>query len=684
MKTEYPLISVVMPVYNHEKYVEQALNSILNQTYPNLEIIIIDDGSKDKSCAKIEETLEKWNRQPHQLKRKIEFIKQENRGAHNTINRGLTMAQGEWLTILNSDDYFHLDRIDILLQQTQASKAEISFTYVLGIDEKNQSLPDNHWWVRWYEGVRFDLFSAAPTVGFMLLEHNFAVSTGNLFFSRHLFEKVGLFKDLKLAHDLDFILRTISLTEPLLIKENLYFYRIHSHNTQHQVSHLAKKELAEIYSEFLLSVSSTPPKNKQAPCHWYWPTAFAKTCEKLHIHHGLEKFLIKIPSEKNVPKTKSMAPAQATSKNIPFTLISHEMSLSGAPKLLADLALCLKANGYAPHVISMTDGPMKEELEKNGVPVYVVNKPGSKGNSLKSLLFTLCFRIKGRVIANSIMSWPLVIPLTLLRPKSKPIWYIHETISLPGVMRGVRRKIVTPFLKLCKKYAPPRLWFGCSATSKSWDYSEFPKGKVMYWSGIPKQTVQPKHRSALKNLLSVGSVSPRKGTHTLIDAFFQCLEEGRIPNDTTLSIVGFPKEVNQTDPLLADIILKVVTSKFRENVRMIQSVSPDQLDSFFAEADLFIQSSVMECLPIALLTAMSLGLPIITTNVDGCAEVIEDHKTGYLCLPYDVNSLANAIAEAINHPNQSTKMGEKAQEVFNEKFCLEITSEKFLAEINNS
>jgi len=674
-----PLVSVVMPVYNHENYVTQALYSILDQTYPNIEVIIIDDGSKDTSCAKIESDLSEW-KTPENKQRKINFIKQNNRGAHVTINYGLSLAQGEWLTILNSDDYYHVDRIQTLLDQTLSAKTEIAFSYVVGIDEENKILPSNHWWWRWYEGSRCKLFTFNPTIGFLLLQDNFTVSTGNLFFSRKLFNEVGPFKNLKLAHDLDFILRALPLYEPLLVRENHYFYRLHGSNTQYEVSHLREKEFDEIYREYLCKVYPQPPKNKQAPCHWYWPSEFAKWRTKLKMDRSLEVYIKRGEKKASTINTfNSPVPIKAKD-GIPITLISHELSLSGAPKVVADLAICLSHQGYSPRVISIFGGPMKQELEKHGIPVNaLVNK--SKIIGFVSLLYALCFRIKGKVIANSIMSWPMVLPLSLFRPWNKPIWYIHESFTPLGVIKGIRRKIVSPLLKLTKKFSPPRLWFGSDATRKAWTYSEFPPGQVMYWSGIPKQLNQPKKKSQLRHLLSVGTASSRKGTHTLVSAFLLCIQENRIPKDSTLTIVGFPNSQSPDFIPLCDTILKVVTSNYRDQIHLIGSVENDQLDKFFQEADVYIQSSVSECLPIALLTAMSLGLPIVTTNVDGCTEAVVDHQTGYICLPYDVHSLADAMTEAVNNSQQSIEMGKKAMETFNAHFSLEATQGHILNEL---
>lgn len=104
-------------------------------------------------------------------------------------------------------------------------------------------MPLDHIWKVWYER---NVFSSCLnlTMGFQLLQDNITVSTGNLFFSRSIYEKVGSFKDLKLAHDYDFALRALLISEPIYIHEKLYYYRLHGTNTLHQVAHLTEIEKA--------------------------------------------------------------------------------------------------------------------------------------------------------------------------------------------------------------------------------------------------------------------------------------------------------------------------------------------------------------------------------------------------------------------------------------------------------
>lgn len=98
---EQKLISVVIPVYNVEKYIRESLDSIINQTYKNLQIILIDDGSTDSSRSICDEYAASDDR--------ITVIHQKNAGAGAAKNTGLDLIQGEYFSIIDSDDYIELN-----------------------------------------------------------------------------------------------------------------------------------------------------------------------------------------------------------------------------------------------------------------------------------------------------------------------------------------------------------------------------------------------------------------------------------------------------------------------------------------------------------------------------------------------------------------------------------------------
>ena len=97
-----PEVSVIVPVYNVEKYIEQCLNSLVNQSLENIEIIVVNDGTKDNSEEIIKKFIEKYPQ-------KIVYLKKENGGLSDARNYGIPYAKGEYIAFLDSDDYVEKD-----------------------------------------------------------------------------------------------------------------------------------------------------------------------------------------------------------------------------------------------------------------------------------------------------------------------------------------------------------------------------------------------------------------------------------------------------------------------------------------------------------------------------------------------------------------------------------------------
>lgn len=115
---EQPKISVIIPVYNTEKYLEQCLDSIINQTLKEIEIICIDNGSTDKSSG----ILERYSK----IDKRLKVIKEEkNRGTAYVRNKGINMAIGEYLSILDSDDFFELDMLESTYNLANEKKLDV-------------------------------------------------------------------------------------------------------------------------------------------------------------------------------------------------------------------------------------------------------------------------------------------------------------------------------------------------------------------------------------------------------------------------------------------------------------------------------------------------------------------------------------------------------------------------------
>lgn len=123
-------VSIIIPVYNVEKYLKDCLNSVINQTYKNLEIICVNDGSKDNSLSILEEYAQKDNR--------IKIINQENQGLSAARNTGLNNITGDYATFLDSDDWISLDYIEKLHSAITRNDCDIAVATIIRKREHSQ------------------------------------------------------------------------------------------------------------------------------------------------------------------------------------------------------------------------------------------------------------------------------------------------------------------------------------------------------------------------------------------------------------------------------------------------------------------------------------------------------------------------------------------------------------------
>ena len=132
MDKEQPLISVIVPVYNVEKYLKKCVDSITSQTYKNLEIFLVDDGSTDSSgqiCNEFEKN-----------DARIKVIHKKNGGLSDARNAGLDRAKGQYYAFIDSDDYIQDNTIEIMLNAIKKNKSEIAVCNMIRFLEEGETV----------------------------------------------------------------------------------------------------------------------------------------------------------------------------------------------------------------------------------------------------------------------------------------------------------------------------------------------------------------------------------------------------------------------------------------------------------------------------------------------------------------------------------------------------------------
>lgn len=218
-----PMVSVVMPAYNHDKYVGEAIESVLNQTYRNFEFIIINDGSTDNT----EEVIKSYTDS------RIRCYSQKNMDAPYTINRGIAEAKGEYISIINSDDVYHPERLALLSEEAEKKYLKLLITDISFIDGSSEILPETAGIVSWHKHVK-SLYREHGSLYRSFLRSNIAVTSSNLFFHNTVPDEIGMFKNYRFVHDYDFIFRALCKFGErceFLIERKYLFYRLHGKNT---------------------------------------------------------------------------------------------------------------------------------------------------------------------------------------------------------------------------------------------------------------------------------------------------------------------------------------------------------------------------------------------------------------------------------------------------------------------
>ncbi|MBQ8534727.1 MAG: glycosyltransferase [Bacilli bacterium] len=178
MKNKYKLISIIVPVYNMEKYIDKCINSIINQTYKNIEIIIVDDGSTDKS-SKI---IDKYKK----IDKRVKVYHKKNGGLADARNYGLEKATGEYIGFVDSDDYIENNMYKKLYNNLIKYKADISVVNYNLVYEKDFNYKKNFKEI----SDKLIILNKIETIKLLLDDNKFGNYAWNKLYKRELFNNI--------------------------------------------------------------------------------------------------------------------------------------------------------------------------------------------------------------------------------------------------------------------------------------------------------------------------------------------------------------------------------------------------------------------------------------------------------------------------------------------------------------
>lgn len=246
-------VSIIVAIYNMEKYLNKCLNSLINQTLKNIEIILINDGSTDKSSEIIEEYKSKDLR--------IKVINQNNQGPGEARNRGIKIANGEYILFVDPDDWIELDACEVLYDKAKEINADVVLTgdtlYLeeTGTLEKGYRDFSNY---KTQHEIREKDFFKTFTAGCERLYKTEFLKKHKLYFNPH-----DLWEDSSFGCLIAILAKRIGFTK------NLYYYRIRKDPTTGEIDYKVFDWVKD-FEYFSNYIDKYKIKSKKVTCSYIW------------------------------------------------------------------------------------------------------------------------------------------------------------------------------------------------------------------------------------------------------------------------------------------------------------------------------------------------------------------------------------------------------------------------------
>lgn len=236
-----PLISIIVPIYNVEQYLDKCITSIVNQTYKNLEIILVDDGSTDK-CSNISD---KWALDDNRIK----VIHKENGGLSDARNTGLEIATGKYIGFVDSDDFISKYFVEILYKNLVNTQSDLIQCSHLTVDEDYLGVEELI-----NENLSIKIYNTKEALGLLIEEERINQVVWNKLYKKELLQEIH-FEYNKLNEDEFFTYQIFAKCKKIsYVDLPLYYYLIRNQSImrkQYSIKRLDGLEAKFLRYEFL-------------------------------------------------------------------------------------------------------------------------------------------------------------------------------------------------------------------------------------------------------------------------------------------------------------------------------------------------------------------------------------------------------------------------------------------------
>ena len=612
-----PLVSVIIPCYNYGQYVEEAIDSVLNQTFKNLEIIVVDDGSTDTYTIEVLDNLNKP---------KTKLIRTTNQKLPAARNNGIKEAQGKYICCLDADDILkptYIEKCIILMEQ---ENLDVCYSWI-----QEFGYSDFIWQTR--EFILEDL-----------IHQNCCVVSA--LFRKSTWKKVGGFNE-KMIHgyeDWDFWIKIAkNAGRGKKINEPLFLYRKHGRS---MIDDAKEKH------EFLCS------KLRENHLELYKDKYLVQK-----IQSNITNYIVTNAYD-NI--THSFSSNFEASNSISILFLLPYLVIGGAEKVALDvIRACHRAN-YHTSVITTVEpsermGNMSEIYEKEVKELYQLPKLFSSKSQWKDFIFHI---LKSRSIniiflAGSTYGYELLSEIKQHFPHIKVV----NPIYLPFGQIDNNKRFYD--------YIDVTILENQSLTD-AMDWANPIKQKVIQ-NGVDIEDFQP----TVQSMILDSKITDEKFVISFIGRFSQ----QKCPDVFLNILMRLQQYDNLNFIMAGDGELYPEIFKLIQKFQLEDRVSlPGFINSkeYLGLSNLLILPSESEGRPNIVLESLAMGVPVIASSVGGLPEIIQDGYNGFLCQSGNVNDFLNRIKEVLNNQELYLNMRKNAREYAVNNLDIKIMYQNYL------
>lgn len=296
------MISVILPVFNREKFIEDCIISVLNQTYIDFELLVVDDGSEDSTVEIVERLRNKDSR--------IKLIKASHKGVSSARNLAIENSKGEYIFFIDSDDYIHPDLLKILSAKMDDEEINMAFCRYAQLNEQQMKKVINSPAPTVNKNPHFEEFSEDEFMKMMIAEafpHINAI--GGRLFRKSVIDGILFNSQLIYTEDTVFVYEyALRKGKTAVCDEKLYYYLFHSDNSIQKWENNLENFEPYVEAFYLMSAKEAARGQYDYALQWN-KKAYLRLCEHYHFalskgkFHAANKIRKKLMSE--IKQTKS-------------------------------------------------------------------------------------------------------------------------------------------------------------------------------------------------------------------------------------------------------------------------------------------------------------------------------------------------------------------------------------------